>query len=676
MRIRLYHLLVNSHAGIRQRYHAYHDRQKTAAGRLSSWLYLLWLNLCYYIFRQKDLDLPPEAAYYEEKEVPVEISESEASARALPGKEEILQKVMAADLVSFDIFDTLIFRPFSAPTDLFRLFGTAFGIMDFPRIRAEMEYTARLDHYKTYGNYEVSFEEIWDRIEKQVGVPAKEGMAAETALEMEMCFANPFMKEIFDKAVAAGKRVVITSDMYLPKAFLEQILAKNGFTGYERFFLSNVYGKSKSDGSLYDLVKEETGMTEGQALLHIGDNEASDIRQAQKHGFQTIHYPNVNKAGAAARAQDMSVTIGGAYRGIVNNHLYNGSQLYSQDYEYGFVYGGLFVTGYCAFIHRWARAHRPCRLVFLSRDGDILKEVYDRMYPEDDTVYAYWSRNVSTRLMAVYNRYDYIRRMLYHKVNTGKDLRQVLTEAGLKDLLKTWEETEEKQKLPALDTAFGVRESEAARDFLLEHWDQVTDAYKEELDLAGSYYRQLLSGADTAAFIDIGWAGSGAVSLACLADRAWKIPCRITGIIAGTNTIHNAEPDASEPWLVSGKLEAYLYSQQFNRDLLKKHDPGKDYNLYWELLLSSPTRQCTGFQEEDGRAVPVFGKADKNPEGIARIRAGILDFNMLYMRFFGSHPEMLTISGRDAYAPILAAAGRKDRYLKHIYQDFYLEKGI
>lgn len=44
---------------------------------------------------------------------------------------------------------------------------------------------------------------------------------------------------------------------------------------------------------------------------------------------------------------------------------------------------------------------------------------------------------------------------------------------------------------------------------------------------------------------------------------------------------------------------AYLYSGQMNRDLLKKHDPNKDYNVFWELLLSSLTPSFQGFH--DGR---------------------------------------------------------------------------
>ena len=93
--------------------------------------------------------------------------------------------------------------------------------------------------------------------------------------------------------------------------------------------------------------------------------------------------------------------------------------------------------------------------------------------------------------------------------------------------------------------------------------------YKEQHKAAKRYYEDILTGCKRAVAVDIGWAGSGAMTLRHLVEQEWYIPCEIIGLIAGTNTVHNSEPDASEPFLQSGKLVAYLYSQSHNRDLLK-----------------------------------------------------------------------------------------------------------
>ena len=153
-------------------------------------------------------------------------------------------------------------------------------------------------------------------------------------------------------------------------------------------------------------------------------------------------------------------------------------------------------------------------------------------------------------------------------------------------------------------------------------------------------------------------------------EKVWEIPCNITGIIAGTNTLRNFEPFASETFLQTGDLVAYMFSMSHNRDLVKKHDPNKNYNVYWELLLSSPTRQFTGFGfKRDGAGTMTeepelhFGKYDENQEGAREIQKGILDFAGQYQEHFKDVPYLYHVSGRDAYAPMLAAAGYKEKYL-------------
>lgn len=104
------------------------------------------------------------------------------------------------------------------------------------------------------------------------------------------------------------------------------------------------------------------------------------------------------------------------------------------------------------------------------------------------------------------------------------------------------------------------------RRFIEAKWDKVIACYHEQQLAAEKYYRNILDGCRKVAAIDIGWAGSGALSLSHLVNKVWNMDCEIVGIIAGTNTIHNVEPDASDPFLQSGKLVSYLYSGADNRD--------------------------------------------------------------------------------------------------------------
>lgn len=670
MRLKLYNFLVNKHSGIRTRYHYIHDRGGTW-NRVLSWIYLMLLNFGYYVLSMRFLDTPKGIATYEEKGLLTDTSESAAAMSGHPSAVDYAKKLAEYDVISFDIFDTLILRPFSAPTDLFFFMDEPLGILDFHRIRMEMEARARGFHFEKHQNYEVTLAEIWELIEREAGIPAQTGMALEQALELEFCYANPFMAQVYEALRKQGKRIFITTDMYLPAQFIRGLLAKCGYSGYEQLLVSCEYGKSKGSGKLFDEVLKLAGR--GKSVIHIGDNENSDVKQPRKSGLAATHYPNINKMALTYRAYDMSAMVGGAYRGIVANRLYSGEQQYSRAYEYGFICGGLFVTGFCGFIHNYCEQNKAEKVLFLARDGDILKRVYDFLYPGENTEYVYWSRMAAVKLMAEHNRYDYFRRFIWHKTGEGKTANQILRELELEPL---GEKLKDGTWGIKADDIISAQNGERLKKFLLENWETVLACYDEEQAAAKMVFEDMLSGCKRAVTVDIGWAGSGGAALSYLVEREWKIPCEVSGIVAGTNTMHNAEPDTSEGFLQAGKMTAYLYSQAHNRDLLKKHDPNRDYNIYWELLLSSTEPSFLGYALDKGKPAPRFGRCDLNPEGIREIQKGIEDFAADYKLHFGRHREMFSISGRDAYAPMLLAAGKNEEYLKKIAADFKIEIGV
>lgn len=546
----------------------------------------------------------------------------------------------------------------------------------------------------------MSLQDIWENLEEDTGLNAEEGMRLECETEEKLCYSNPYMLQVWKRLQKLGKRMIIVSDMYLPRSCIERILQKTGYMGAERIYISNEYGENKAGGDLFHRVIRDFS---GARIVHIGDNPHSDQKMAKASGLDILPYQNVNKNVLLYRPMDMSSMIGGAYRGLVSNHLYNGSEKFSIDYEYGYVYGGLFVVGYCHFIHEYYEQHYLDRLLFLARDGDILNRVYQKLYPDDRTVYVYWSRKAATKLMADEDKHDFFRRFIYHKVNQKVTIGEALRSMELEQLLpelSDWQEIWDvwerksgagrKQKFIDLRAEDELTDKNAylLRRFIEAKWERVMTHYEEQQVAAEKYYREILHGCENVAAVDIGWAGSGALALSHLVEKVWGMDCRITGIVAGTNTIHNAQPDASDPFLQDGRLVAYLYSGQMNRDLLKKHDPNKDYNVFWELLLSSLTPSFQGFH--DGRyqtekesiyleTVDItleFGKYDFNPEGIGEIQRGILDFAEQYLEHFGAFPYMFRISGRDAYAPMLVAASYDERYLKMIEKRFQLEIAV
>ena len=443
-------------------------------------------------------------------------------------------------------------------------------------------------------------------------------------------FANPYMKRVVEKLRSLGKTMIITSDMYLGKDEIKKLLAHCGYGTFAHYFISCEYGKSKHDGSIYQEIKNSCKNSE--KIIHIGDNKVSDKKQAEKNGIEAVWYPNVNEAGAVYRSEDMSKVGGSIYRGLVNSWLYNGMKAYSMPYEYGFIYGGIFVLGYCQWIHQYVKEHEIEKILFLSRDGDILSKVYETLYPEEigKWNYVYWSRIAATKMTAAYFKYDYFRRFLYHKVNQGYSLKAIFQSMELEDLLYDFLQ-ESRHKGKTENSVLDEKTAEEVKQFLQENWKDVLAHYQTQIQMGKQYFGEILRECASVAVVDIGWAGSGAVSLDYLINEVWGMQCNVTGLVAGTNTIFNQEPDASESFLYSGD------------------------NLAAEMLLASPTYSFRRFNE-DG----TLKFAEHEIEIDAKeVQDGIIDFVKWYLMRMQKIPK---ISGRDAYAPLLTVLSNEEYF--------------
>lgn len=128
------------------------------------------------------------------------------------------------EFVSFDIFDTAVYRPLSNPTDLFYLLDKKFEALapnkiTFHEIRTVGEAEAR----RKYGEIQPSFQdvtidEIYQSIGEHFGLSADVTlamMAEEKRLEIELCRPRKSAKELYELALRCGKKVIFTSDMYL-----------------------------------------------------------------------------------------------------------------------------------------------------------------------------------------------------------------------------------------------------------------------------------------------------------------------------------------------------------------------------------------------------------------------------------------------------------------------------
>ena len=579
--------------------------------------------------------------------------ESSLSRRESP--EQLAARLAAYDVVTFDVFDTLLLRPLARPEDAFYLLGARLGYPDFRRLRIQAEEEARRRKELAAGSREVTLEEIWAVLAPETGLSPEEGMAAERKLEFDLCRANPYFLPVVAALRRQGKTLAVLSDMYLEEETVAALLDRCGFGTFAACLVSGERGCSKSGGGLYRLAQKLLGP--GRACAHVGDDPWADQRQAEAAGWAAFPYKNIHRAGAPYRAEDMSPIVGSLYRGLVNARLHNGLEEHCWAWEYGYVYGGLFAVGYCRFVEGLRRELGADRLLFLSRDGAVLLRVYQRLYPAEGerAVYARWSRLAAAKITADRFRGEYFRRFLTHKAGQGFSLRQVLESMELTPLL------------PGLCGALGAgpggelthKNAPLVKSYLVERWDQVLACYEGCRQAGGAYYRTLLAGCQKALAVDIGWAGSGAVMLDWAVNRLWGLECPVFGAVAGANSRRSPEWDAMEPFWLTGRVRSYLYSSGENRDLWQSHDPGAGHNLFWELLLGAPEGNLTGF----GPKGPILGPPPPHAETIRAIHRGILDFTGDFLALEARLGLTLPISGRDAYAPMaLVCSGNNEEF--------------
>ena len=124
----IYEILVNRVPGIRSRYHKFRD-QLSGTARISAWGYLLKLNMQYYVLHDKNLAIPAEM--YPDRERHLDAADAESAKYIKLSPQVLAKKLSAYDVISFDVFDTLIFRPFEKPTDAFYFVGDLLEYPDF-----------------------------------------------------------------------------------------------------------------------------------------------------------------------------------------------------------------------------------------------------------------------------------------------------------------------------------------------------------------------------------------------------------------------------------------------------------------------------------------------------------------------------------------------------------------
>ena len=112
--------------------------------------------------------------------------------------------------------------------------------------------------------------------------------------EIEKTYINPLITDIFNKYDKNTKYCI--SDFYMPKEDLIKILNAHGLDKkFKEIYVSADIMKTKRDeGHLFEYFSEKENI-KYENMIHVGDNQHSDIDMAKRYGIETIKIPNPKK---------------------------------------------------------------------------------------------------------------------------------------------------------------------------------------------------------------------------------------------------------------------------------------------------------------------------------------------------------------------------------------------
>ncbi|MBR1598158.1 MAG: hypothetical protein IJ661_04485 [Lachnospiraceae bacterium] len=297
-------------------------------------------------------------------------------------RNELIERSKLADVVSFDLFDTLIMRRVFSYTDIFEIMGTklsdkGIAIPEFSTVRLQAEKELSRNgspflfdiYYYIVNNPDGN---LFDDLKKSLDGVIKENedvynrggndltlkKIAEYLVNMEyeidrntICLRRG-MVEVFNELVKAGKDVYITTDTYYSKKQIIDILDGLDIVGYKDVLVSCEYNKGKRHG-LFEVLKSrgqeysdiskntdkieiednnyiaEEAVTKKTVtdILHIGDDPVSDIEAADCVGIESFKIYSAEElfdvAGGFCLEHDMVSLSDRIKVGMLNASLFN-----------------------------------------------------------------------------------------------------------------------------------------------------------------------------------------------------------------------------------------------------------------------------------------------------------------------------------------------------------------
>lgn len=407
-------------------------------------------------------------------------------------------KMNRAKVISFDMFDTLVYRLTNTPEDIFKMVGEHFGIHGFVKLRMQEQDVISHKLFEAYGYPHANMDEIYDHLASVY--PDYDWIkikAYELQLEKDALQQNPEMHAIFREALSLGKKVVITSDMYLNGDTIQEILENCGYTGYHRLFVSSDERKAKFNKELFACIKNTFGVEYGD-ILHIGDSQFADVDNPAGLGMETFLYERVLQKD---KLKNINCSI-------IDDGMYK--ILYQQDgsfwYNLGIEVGGPLYMG----LYLWLKKNiKPDeKIFFLARDGynlyHLCRHMADKHMMSNAIAYVETSRRAL--LLAGITQMNEEDTKLLPPYTFGQSVEEICEYLGVDaGMLEHLEECGFSSVHEVIDN---LEQVENFRKIYLYNKSLFLETCKKEREYAKNYFTKIGFFDGPAKVFDCGWNGS------------------------------------------------------------------------------------------------------------------------------------------------------------------------
>lgn len=530
------------------------------------------------------------------------------------------------EIISFDVFDTLIMRHVARPAHVNEIIALKISAqlgreIDFPTLRVKAEARAR-----EIKNADVTLDEIYESFSALVNLDAatcKKIRELEVATEVKLCTPREDAVELFNAARALGKKIWLVSDMYMQTADLERLLTKCGVVGYDRLLISCETNLRKDTAAIWDYLAKKN-LNDPKKFVHIGDNETSDMQLPIDRKFSAYHLMSAfNLFSQTPFGRSLIEQLGGNFSlhaGICLGtvlakkfqspfQLHGVNRLIVDDFrELGYWFFGAPLLTFVLWLIQRTRADGVRRLLFLARDGFFLRPLYE-----------FVAKNLNVEILPS----DYFlasRRAVtvasIKKISDAKELINLRFEGTTKKFfrerfgLDLGDETE---------VILPERDAEIVCNLIDAHATEILSAAEFERAAYEKYIANLGS-LDGAGVVDMGYSGTIQFYLQRLTEKIF------TGYYFATSATNRFGADASERMrgcFTEGDNYATTACAVYR------------YQLLFETILTAPDAQLKNF-DADGN--PVYGEPEPGQIHFADISAihdGIKDFCRDVVEIFG-----------------------------------------